>query len=128
MYENLRGVERTDKQANFLYHYTNNTGLIGILNSKSIWMTDINYLNDHQEYKHFLKYLEISYQEKSATMSNQMKHWTQPLLDDVLNPSNLSRIFVASFSENSDSLGQWRGYSEGRGFNLRFKRQNLRKV
>ena len=32
-----------------LYHYTSADGLIGILSSKSIWLTDLRYMNDLSE-------------------------------------------------------------------------------
>ena len=34
-----------------LYHYTSGDGLIGILRNKSLWATDINFLNDHREFE-----------------------------------------------------------------------------
>lgn len=34
-----------------LHHYTTQEGLLGIVESKSIWATNIYYLNDAAEYK-----------------------------------------------------------------------------
>jgi hypothetical protein len=33
-----------------LYHYTDATGLLGIVQSRAIWATHIRYLNDAQEF------------------------------------------------------------------------------
>jgi len=33
-----------------LYHYTSQKGLLGILQSKKLWMTNILYLNDSSEF------------------------------------------------------------------------------
>lgn len=38
-----------------LFHYTNAKGLIGIIESQSIWATHYAYLNDSEEIRHFLK-------------------------------------------------------------------------
>lgn len=37
-----------------LYHYTSQTGLLGILQTKKLWMTNILYLNDSSEFTHTL--------------------------------------------------------------------------
>lgn len=39
-----------------LFHYTNAKGLIGIVESQSIWATHYAYLNDSEEIRHFLKH------------------------------------------------------------------------
>lgn len=39
-----------------LFHYTNAEGLIGIIESQSIWATHYAYLNDSEEIRHFLKH------------------------------------------------------------------------
>ena len=33
-----------------IYHYTNSEGLLGIIGTQSIWATDINFLNDFEEF------------------------------------------------------------------------------
>lgn len=33
-----------------LYHYTSDSGLLGIIETKSIWATNVRYLNDSKEY------------------------------------------------------------------------------
>ena len=33
-----------------LYHYTSQTGLIGMLNTETIWASKIRYLNDSKEF------------------------------------------------------------------------------
>lgn len=38
-----------------LFHYTNAKGLIGIIESQSIWATHYAYLNDSEEIRHLLK-------------------------------------------------------------------------
>ncbi|MER0171630.1 MAG: hypothetical protein DU489_13715 [Nitrosomonas sp.] len=38
-----------------LFHYTNAKGLMGIIESQSIWATHYAYVNDSEEIRHFLK-------------------------------------------------------------------------
>jgi hypothetical protein len=40
----------TDSPPPILYHYTSQDGLLGILDSKSIWASKVQYLNDEQEF------------------------------------------------------------------------------
>lgn len=40
-----------DTNNSSLYHYTSGDGLIGILQNKCLWATDINFLNDHREFE-----------------------------------------------------------------------------
>ncbi len=35
-----------------LYHYTTQSGILGILSNKEIWASKIYYLNDSKEYEH----------------------------------------------------------------------------
>ena len=40
-----------EKTTTGIYHYTTQEGLIGIIEKRSIWATQIQYLNDTQEFK-----------------------------------------------------------------------------
>ncbi len=42
----------TEEPPSILYHYTTQKGLLGIIQSKTIWATDILYLNDTMELKY----------------------------------------------------------------------------
>ena len=64
-----------------LYHYTNLQGLLGIINSKSIWASNSNYLNDDREFNHLFNlvsdYINVNYFDDDYlspyTYSVQMK-------------------------------------------------------
>ena len=38
-----------------LYHYTNSQAFLSIINNKSLWATNIHFLNDTSEFKHTLE-------------------------------------------------------------------------
>lgn len=42
-------------EADVLYHYTSQAGLLGIIANDSIWATDIRALNDWTEFRHLFE-------------------------------------------------------------------------
>jgi hypothetical protein len=110
-----------------LYHYTTGAGLGGILQSGTLWLTDIFALNDPSELRHSVDHaidllrLEARRGHQAAVIfANQFAE----IMADA--PSSVAHMFVASFSQHCDDLGQWRPYSDdGRGFALEFDRDRL---
>jgi hypothetical protein len=106
---------------NCLYHYTSAAGLIGILSSRSIWLTDLRFMNDFSE-------LQYSQQVISQCIENKLR--TQGLNDAQIEfLSRISRhyspydtgsaIYSASFCESGNILSQWRAYrGQGGGYSL----------
>lgn len=96
-----------------LYHYTSLNGASGIMSSKSIWLTKLEYLNDTTELKHGLSLVAHCCENAKRTISDARKI---ELLDQVVSrTSSLEKIniCVASFCENGDLLSQWRAYGNG---------------
>ncbi len=109
-----------------VYHYTNDTGLRGILEGGHIWLTDIFSLNDPSELRHGLSRVVIILNEKAASGPAESKLFAKQFgsLDEALHRS--AHYFVCSFSEAGDDLGQWRAYADnGRGYALGFDTQAL---
>ena len=101
-----------------LHHYTDARGMIGIVQSKALWATEVDYLNDSKE-------LEYGLSRVRAEIDRlQDEYESVPLVRDNLLDSlqthlsnfhqGLYRIFVSCFCEEGDLLSQWRGYA-GRG-------------
>lgn len=109
-----------------LYHYTNSTGLIGILTSGKIWTTKIHYLNDKSEIQLAFKYIRA---EIESQRNGHRKTRTNEELDimvEVLDIVEEINISVASFTAKGDQLSQWRGYGNiGHGYSLGFYGQEL---
>ena len=101
-----------------LYHYTDLNAVHSILDTHTIRMTDIRFLNDKTEY---LQGLEILW-EASLWVSNQdsmydqcfinaLQKWFEKAFKELFEFKNASEMFyVASFSRSSDTLSQWRSY------------------
>jgi hypothetical protein len=122
----------------FLYHYTSQDGLIGIVSSASLWATNINYMNDATEFSRPLGMLrdrlirhardcEMEADSFSSTdpvrsaHANQRKERAYELWRHANSIGTLF-ICVACFCENGDLLSQWRGYAaQGYGYALGFK-------
>ncbi|MBI4846476.1 MAG: DUF2971 domain-containing protein [Candidatus Omnitrophica bacterium] len=104
-----------------LYHYTNQKGLYEIINSKSLWMSNIAYLNDAEELNFGLKLIEAM--AKKYAEETVIRKFVNELLKVLAKEVN---ICVFSFSAERDSLGQWRGYTkEGAGYNIGFDYNKL---
>jgi hypothetical protein len=110
-----------------LYHYTNMTGLMGIIKSRQIWTTKIQYLNDKSELKLAFDYIryEINQQIKGIGKNQSDEELNNKI--SALNGIDTLNISVASFTEEGDQLSQWRGYTEfGNGYSLGFYGQELK--
>lgn len=123
------------KKDKIIYHYTSLDGLLGIIDSKSIWTTNIIYLNDISE----LNYAKSLFNEEIKRFTKETPNFKRRRnLDDSMGcifcelleeniakllPSEQLSFYVSSFSEEKDLLSQWRGYCHGGngvsvGFNL----------
>lgn len=94
-----------------LYHYTSQTGLLGILRSGGVWATDARFLNDSTEVVHTLG--EAKSLVGQIFMDDDYRGAFGFALRDALEKHNDQAVFVTSFSEKPDLLSQWRGYCPG---------------
>lgn len=105
-----------------LYHYTDCKGLLGILKSGKIQLTDIFGLNDTSEVRHGMnhacKILDTETQggHPAAIMfAKQFNEFKDSGIDKA------AAFFVACFSCDDGDLGQWRAYGDnGSGFTIGF--------
>lgn len=112
-----------------VYHYTNSTGLIGILESKKIWATNIRFLNDINEVIEATKTAkEILIEKSAASGGERKKRLFNSMLENI--DEVASHIYVCSFSADGNSLSQWRAYCPptGGGYALGIPGPQLREV
>lgn len=105
-----------------IFHYTTASGLLGILDSKEIWMTDIRYLNDTTEFTYFSDLTRNRFLELKKTMTSDEQVAVGSALNQCYELLERTNIYLASFSEEEDSLPQWRGYCGSRGYNIGFNK------
>ena len=98
--------------------------MIGIINSKSIWASHSEYLNDSSEYRHALDFAK-GYAGKIHMEDDYLSGFAW-VLNKALRNMQDSHIYVSSFSEVPDLLSQWRGYCpKGEGVCIGFKQEIL---
>src|ERR1039458_6887781 len=119
-------AEDDDEPPDVLYHYTSAQGLLGIVRSRQIWSTNVLYLNDASELSHAtgvltseLETAPLKLRANAGTFSMSIPWYSKDLTLDH---------FVASFCEDKDLLGQWRGYGSGAGYSVGFFSFALRAV
>lgn len=133
------------KPEGLLYHYTTQYGLLGILKQRCIWATHIRYLNDTSEgnivsqvvFEEFSgRYNNVPLLQILGMSTDKAASVTEPVDEDTLGQGTTmaswitsQNVFVSSFSENGDSLSQWRAYSErSGGYSIGFRPEYLRAV
>ncbi len=100
-----------------LWHYTSIQGFQAIVASKSIWATDLRFLNDREEFIHTRNIANKVVAAASELDANGFlnREFLAKAVTSAFDSGPLpnSQVFVASFSASEDQLGQWRGYSHG---------------
>jgi hypothetical protein len=114
------------EEPKYIYHYTNSSGLMGIINSQTLWATDVWYMNDTQEGTYALdtirKFLD-GCQPESAEMREVCSRAKK-----IINDWRDRDTFIACLSEHGDQLSQWRSYGGSRGYSIGFELKELRKL
>jgi hypothetical protein len=112
-----------------LYHYTSQIGLIGMLNTKTIWASKIHYLNDSKEFALALDLARHELTKRISAATSQGDRSRLELLRDTIYTIEGVNTCVCCFSELDDDLSQWRGYGGGdAGFSVGFTREWFRRV
>jgi hypothetical protein len=108
-----------------LYHYTSPAGLIGIVETKRLWASSIQQLNDSTEFKHAASLVD-------HLLDRHLRHERGPWNDlygeqrEVVPMFANFPIFVGSLSEAEDKLSQWRAYCPTGGFSVGFAPEILK--
>lgn len=118
-----------EAEPDWFYHYTTAEGLLGILESKSIWHTNANFLNDHKELQVGISYARDWYDANKNLIGHKLGEDNSKLLSINLcseaGKQSGPKAYVCSFSEARDSLSQWRAYGKGGGYKIGFHREYL---
>jgi hypothetical protein len=112
-----------------IYHYTDAAGLPGIIQTKTIWTTDLAFLNDSREFVHAVGLVSRLVEElvrKTPAEEMQVRLASMALADATENVRMSLRVNVACYCSAADLLSQWRGYGAGLGYALGFDSTSLR--
>jgi hypothetical protein len=112
-----------------IYHYTDEAGLKGILQSGTLWITNIFSLNDPSEMRHGVSHACELLNSAASTVnaSHALRSFSQTVTKGLTNRiEEAAQLFICCFSEHGDDLGQWRLYADdGRGYALGFEARAL---
>jgi hypothetical protein len=106
-------------QSDLIYHYCSVDSFFKIIESKSIWLSDSDYMNDSYEGKWVDKLVEnaLSRIGKQDKISEFKKNY---------NNEKAKKYYLFCLSKNGDQLSQWRGYADdGKGVAIGFSRKSL---
>lgn len=109
-----------------LFHYTGISSLLNIVNNRSLWVGNVNYMNDSNEIVYaarMLKGLIIDLAE--SYKEDQLRLDFLHFLGSFMGEMGISHfnVFVFSLSEERNLLSQWRSYTPyGKGVSLCFNK------
>jgi Protein of unknown function (DUF2971) len=102
-----------------LYHYTNSKGLLGILKERALHATSLHCLNDSTEFSYAF-HVTLRITEELSGEHPGLSESVKSALETRLRTYLWQSRFVACFSEDGDSLSQWRAYAGQGGVALGF--------
>ena len=104
-----------------LYHYTDLSGLKGILQEDDLWLTHSRYLNDDEEITHGYRIVREVIEEQRKGATPERLEFLNLLFELVREPSE-EGVYICSFCLDDNLLSQWRGYgANGMGVSLQFE-------
>lgn len=125
--QNKVGSQRTSQMFtthSSLFHYTTLSGLMGIIDNKTLWLTNTLYLNDisEQTYAIFIIKDTISSLISSGRYSDEFNKLITPKSIPFKDVEALysEPAYVTCFTTNGDSLYMWQGYSTSCGVSIEF--------
>ena len=149
-------MQKTSEVYEKLYHYTTWDGLLGILQTETLWATHYKFLNDYSEIVLFrdklisliLPYVREAYEKlikqsphieqkinQEGGLGQFIQHDTEVYVDAQYRATG-DEIYILSFCgqhknphvNSNGLLSQWRGYGAGGGFALVFNTQKLEEM
>jgi hypothetical protein len=115
-----------------VWHYTNGPGFLGILQSQTLYATQVASLNDEREtkyatdlYKDAVKKLSAEKKDDpdAVTFLNKVLEYVKEEPDSPTHGS--SKFFVTCFSADEDELTQWDRYGGDNGYAIGFFARGL---
>jgi predicted house-cleaning noncanonical NTP pyrophosphatase (MazG superfamily) len=113
-----------------LYHYTDISAVASIIKNKKLWLTDIGFLNDSQEFHDGMSIVSRRVDEMVNEAGPEFEHiggglaFVQGVLGAYTAFSDASNVYTCSFSRAANLLSQWRAYGN---FAIEFSRAELEK-
>lgn len=107
-----------------IYHYTDLNGLKGIVESNSLWATNLRFLNDATELLHGVKALSDALLNLEDELGKEKTDFIRKELC-IYQTLNFRKTYNISFCKEPDLLSQWRGYGFKQGVCIEFDSDEL---
>lgn len=104
-----------------LYHYTTQTGVLGIVEKAELWATKIQYMNDATEFGLALSMAREELNRLFEISTSSSKKVACSSFQRSLSGLEDINIFAVCLCEDGDLLSQWRGYAgDNQGYAIGF--------
>lgn len=124
----IRGSDSTTPWAGTFFHYTSPEGLIGILESRTLFFTDCQYLNDYSERLTINTELDLFWHNNQRNYDKEFLKLIKNIRVDKFEDTGFSymdegdvltncRYFVLSATHDKDSLSMWKYYAKNNTYN-----------
>ncbi len=124
----IKGRYSTTSWAGKFFHYTSPEGLKGILQSRILFFTDCQYLNDYNEKLSINVELDLFWHNHQQNYDQEFLNLIKDIYVDTYEDSGFSymdgsnnptiyRYFILSTSYDSDSLSMWKYYAKNNTYN-----------
>ncbi len=120
-----RFLELDHSPPEYLFHYTTGQGLLGIFEYRSIWATEIRYMNDASEFVYGRDVVLNTTRAHREGASGRHKQLLERVEKRVL-PKAGTTHFVTCFCESHDLLSQWRAYASSTGYAIGFRSVSMK--
>jgi hypothetical protein len=96
--------------------------MLGIVKSHELWASNISFLNDRAEFQTGVDSMMRAVRDIASTGDADRKAHAATIIEAVSQMFPRQSIYIASWSTQTDDLGQWRAYSgSGTGFEITMK-------
>ena len=115
------------KDQELVWHYTNGEGFLGILQSSTLFATQVAALNDSKETEYATDLFKQAVKQVIAEKSDDadavafLNAVLEFVKEEPENPTRgISKFFVTCFSADGDDVNQWAKYAKGNGYAIGF--------
>lgn len=106
-------------QTGLVHHYTDSSGLLGIISTSRLWASNSVFLNDPTEGTHALRVAQEAMAQRPVRNAREAD-LIRSISAGLDKPSDID-LYVVSFCRKGDLLSQWRGYGAfGAGYAVGF--------
>ncbi len=118
-----------EKPPETIFHYTTQKGILGIMEMRQMWATQVLFMNDKNEIFLTFQLLRLHLDRQIGKAQTPELRALLKRITSYLPLIDQSHICIASFCEAGDLLSQWRGYgAHGKGYAIGFDRDKLTKI